>query len=42
LIKDEHEFPRGDLTHIGEAEVTLSGGQKDRLALGPCCVSGNK
>jgi len=33
LVKDLQEFPRGDLTLIGEAGVTLSGGQKARLAL---------
>ncbi|XP_016655769.1 multidrug resistance-associated protein 7 isoform X4 [Acyrthosiphon pisum] len=33
LVKDLQEFPKGDLTLIGEAGVTLSGGQKARLAL---------
>lgn len=33
LIKDLQELPRGDLTLIGEAGITLSGGQKARLAL---------
>lgn len=33
LVKDLQEFPNGDLTLIGEAGVTLSGGQKARLAL---------
>ncbi|CAI6363371.1 unnamed protein product [Macrosiphum euphorbiae] len=33
LVKDLQEFPRGDLTLIGESGVTLSGGQKARLAL---------
>jgi len=33
LVKDLQEFPRGDLTLIGEAGITLSGGQKARLAL---------
>jgi len=33
LVKDLQEFPRGDLTIIGEAGITLSGGQKARLAL---------
>jgi len=33
LVKDLQEFHRGDLTLIGEAGITLSGGQKARLAL---------
>jgi len=33
LVKDLQEFPSGDLTLIGEAGLTLSGGQKARLAL---------
>lgn len=33
LVKDLNEFPNGDLTRIGEAGITLSGGQKARLAL---------
>lgn len=33
LVKDLKEFPRGDSTLIGEAGITLSGGQKARLAL---------
>lgn len=33
LVKDLQNFPRGDLTLIGEAGITLSGGQKARLAL---------
>ncbi|XP_060871850.1 LOW QUALITY PROTEIN: ATP-binding cassette sub-family C member 10-like [Metopolophium dirhodum] len=33
LVKDLKECPRADLTLIGESGVTLSGGQKARLAL---------
>lgn len=33
LVKDLQEFPKGDLTVIGEAGITLSGGQKARLSL---------
>lgn len=33
LVKDIKEFPMGDSTLIGEAGITLSGGQKARLAL---------
>lgn len=33
LVKDLQEFPKGDLTLVGEAGITLSGGQKARLAL---------
>lgn len=33
LVKDLQEFPEGDLTFIGDAGITLSGGQKARLAL---------
>lgn len=32
-MKDLQELPRGDLTLVGEAGKTLSGGQKARLAL---------
>lgn len=33
LVQDLQEYPKGDLTLIGEGGITLSGGQKARLSL---------
>ncbi|RLN27281.1 hypothetical protein BBJ28_00021082 [Nothophytophthora sp. Chile5] len=39
LIPDLEQFPGGDLTEIGQKGVTLSGGQKARIALARACYS---
>ena len=33
LLKDVRSFPKGDLSHIGERGVSLSGGQRARVSL---------
>ena len=42
LIPDLESFPNGDETFVGNNGVTLSGGQKTRLALARACYAADK
>jgi len=42
LIPDMESFPNGDETFVGDNGVTLSGGQKTRLALARACYAADK
>ncbi len=42
LIPDLEGFPNGDETFVGDNGVTLSGGQKTRLALARACYASDK